>query len=218
MMLQKVGTSKQVPMICNMATTSKTERVLKLVQQMGVVRPKDLALQGIAPVYLQRLCQRGVLTQAARGVYTSVEHKPTAHHTLAAACKRVPQGVICLLTALRFHDIGTQNPPDVWVAVDRKAKRPSAAGLPIRVVRFSGAALKEGVAERTIEGVKVRVTNPAKTVADCFKYRNKVGLDVALEALREGWRSRKTTANDLWRYAKICRVSNVMRPYLESLG
>ena len=200
-----------------MPPISKTDRVLKLVQRMGVVRPKDLASHGIAPVYLRRMCASGLLTQAARGLYTAAGHEPTAHHTMVGVSKRVPNGIICLLTALRFHGIGTQNPADVWLAVDRKAQRPSVAGLPVRVVRFSGAALREGVDEHIIEGVKVRVTNPAKTVADCFNYRNKTGLDVALEALRESWRSRKAKADDLWRYAKVCRVSNVMRPYLESL-
>ncbi len=200
-----------------MPPLSKTDRVLKIVQKMGVVRPKDLASHGIAPVYLRRMCASGLLTQAARGLYTTANHEPTAHHTMVGVSKRVPNGVICLLTALRFHGIGTQNPADVWLAVDRKAQRPSVAGLPVRVVRFSGAALREGVDEHVIEGVKVRVTNPAKTVADCFKYRNKTGLDVALEALRESWRSRKVKADDLWRNAKVCRVSNVMRPYLESL-
>ena len=200
-----------------MPHVTRIDQVSQLVQRMGVVRPKDLARQGIAPVYLSRMCQRGLLTQVARGLYTAAGHQPTAHHTMAVVSKRVPRGVICLLTALRFHDIGTQNPADVWLAVDRKAQRPSVTGLPGRVVRFSGPALSEGVEEHVIEGVTVRMTNPAKTVADCFKYRNKTGLDVALEALREGWRSRKVKADDLWRYAKVCRVSNVMRPYMESL-
>jgi predicted transcriptional regulator of viral defense system len=200
-----------------MPHVAKTDRVLKLVQRMGVVRPKDLARHGIAPVYLRRMCERGLLTQAARGLYPAAGHKPTAHHTMAGVSKLVPNGIICLLTALRFHGIGTQNPAEVWLAVDRKAQRPSVTGLPVRVVRFSGAALHEGVEERVIEGVTVRVTNPAKTVADCFKYRNKTGLDVALEALREGRRSRKVKADDLWHYAKMCRVANVMRPYMESL-
>ncbi len=196
---------------------SNSDLVLQLVKRMGVVRPKDLACHCLSPVYLHRLCARGLLTQTARGLYTAAEHEPTAHHTIAGVCKRVPRGVICLLTALRFHGIGTQNPADVWLAVDRKAQRPSLAGLPVRVVRFSGAALREGVEKHVIEGVTVRMTNPAKTVADCFKYRNKTGLGVALEALREGRRSRKVKADDLWRYAKVCRVSNVMRPYMESL-
>ena len=194
-----------------------TERVLRLVRKMGVVRPKDLARHGIAPEYLRRMRELGMLTQLARGLYSAAGHRPTAHHTVAGVSKLVPNGVICLLSALRFHDIGTQNPADVWVAVDRKASRPSVTGLPVRVVRFSGAALREGVENHVIEGAKVRVTNPAKTVADCFKYRNKIGLDVALEALREGKRSRKVKADDLWHYAKVCRVSNVIRPYMESL-
>ena len=201
-----------------MPPDSKTLQVLQIVRKLGVVRPKDLASHGIAPVYLRRMCHSGLLTHVARGLYTAASHEPTAHHTMAAVSKRVQNGVICLLTALRFHGIGTQNPAEVWLAVDRKAQRPSVAGLPVRVVRFSGAALREGVEKHVIEGVTVRVTNPAKTVADCFKYRNKIGLDVALEALREGWRSRQIKADDLWNFAKVCRVSNVMRPYLESLS
>lgn len=196
---------------------SITDLVLQLVKRMGVVRPRDLVRHGIAPVYLSRLCVRGQLTKVTRGLYTTAGHEPTAHHTMAGVSKLVPHGVICLLTALRFHGMGTQNPADIWLAVDRKSQRPSVSGLPVRVVRFSGAALREGVEEHLIEGVTVRVTNPAKTVADCFKYRNKTGLDVALEALREGWRSRKVKADDLWHYAKVCRVSNVLRPYMESL-
>jgi len=129
----------------------------------------------------------------------------------------VPQAIICLLSALRFHGIGTQSPHEVWIALDRKARKPRLAGLPVRVVRFSGAALGAGVESRLISERKVRITSPARTVADCFKYRNKIGLDVALEALREAWRSKRVTADELWRYAKICRVANVMRPYLETL-
>ena len=200
-----------------MARISKIEQVLKLVRQAGVVRPKDLTRHGMAPTYLQRLRERGLLTQPGRGLYTVAEHEPSAHHTLASVCKCVPQGVVCLLTALRFHDLGTQNPSEVWLAIDRKAARSTAGGLPVRFVRFSGRALKEGVEERIIEGVTVRITSPAKTVVDCFKYRNKVGLDVGLEALRDGWRSRQLKMGDLTRFAKICRVANVMRPYVESL-
>ncbi len=192
-----------------MARISKIEQVLNLVRQAGVVRPKDLTRHGIAPTYLQRLRERGLLTQAGRGLYTVAEHEPSAHHTLASVCKRVPQGVVCLLTALRFHDLGTQNPSEVCLAIDRKAARSTAGGLPVRFVRFSGRALKEGVEER--------ITSPAKTVVDCFKYPNKLGLDVGLEALRDGWRSRKLKMGDLTRFAKICRVANVMRPYVESL-
>jgi len=146
-----------------------------------------------------------------------VDSDVSEHLSLAEASKKIPHGVICLLSALRFYGLTTQAPFEVWVAVDVKARKPRSDGLPLRIVRFSGAALRSGVEDQLIQGVKVRVYSPAKTVADCFKYRNKTGLDVALEALRECWRERRCTMDDLWRYAKICRVSNVMRPYLESL-
>jgi predicted transcriptional regulator of viral defense system len=141
----------------------------------------------------------------------------TEFHSLEEACKRVPHGIVCLLSALRFHGLTTQAPFEVWLAIDRKARLPRLGALPLRIVRFSGRALKEGVEEHRIEGVPVKTYNPAKTVADCFKYRNKIGLDVALEALRDCRRQRKCTNDELWRYAKVCRVANVMRPYMEAL-
>jgi predicted transcriptional regulator of viral defense system len=141
----------------------------------------------------------------------------TENHSLAEACKRVPRGRVCLLSALQFHHFTTQNPHEVWLALDRKARRPAEGGVRLKVVRFSGQALTAGVETHTIENVSVPVYVPAKTVADSFKYRNKIGLDVALEALREAWRKRRVTMDELWRYARICRVANVMRPYLESL-
>jgi predicted transcriptional regulator of viral defense system len=125
---------------------------------------------------------------------------------------------VCLLSALRFHNLTTQAPHQIWLALDRKARHPKVDYLPLRVVRFSGTALQEGQEQHVIEGVPVRVYNPGKAVADCFKYRNKIGLDVALEALREAWRNRACTLSELTHYARICRVSNVMRPYLESLS
>lgn len=125
--------------------------------------------------------------------------------------------VICLLSALRFHELTTQNPFEVWIMIDRKARQPAIEHPPVRVIRASGAALKEGANFHRLEGVLVRVTHPAKTVADCFKYRSKVGTDVAIEALRDCWRQRKATMDEIHRYAKIDRVVNVMRPYMESL-
>jgi predicted transcriptional regulator of viral defense system len=137
---------------------------------------------------------------------------------LAAAGARVPHGVVCLLSALRFHDLTTQNPSEVWLAIDRKARAPDQRELPLRIVRFSGKARLKGIEEHEIDGVKVRIYNPAKTVADCFKYRRKIGTDVALEALHDCWRSKRCTADELWLYAAICRVTNVMRPYLETVA
>ncbi len=135
---------------------------------------------------------------------------------LALASRRVPHGLICLLSALRFHDLTTQNPSRIWLAIDRKARAPREPELPLQIVRFSGPALSEGVEEHAVDGVPVRVYSSAKTVADCFEYRRKIGLDVALEALREYLHSRRGSIDELWRYAGVCRVQNVMRPYLEA--
>ena len=194
------------------------QRVLRLVRRLGIVRPRDLRAHGLPGEALWRLARRGIVEQHSRGVYAHADHEFTEHHSLAEASKRVPQGVICLLSALRAHDLTTQLPHEVWIAIDRKARLPKSGAAKLRVVRFSGKALTEGVERRTIEGVTVPIYNIAKTVADCFKYRNKIGLDVALEALREAWRERRATSQGLWKYAEVCRVANVMRPYLESLA
>jgi predicted transcriptional regulator of viral defense system len=160
----------------------------------------------------------GYLERVGRGLYVPIDADLTEHHTLAEVCKRVPRGVICLLSALRFHTVGTQNPFEVWLAIDRRDRLPHEPQLPLRIVRFSGKAMSVGIEDHRIEGVDVRVYNVAKTVADCFKYRNKVGLDVAIEALREAWRGRRATIDEIWHYATIDRVANVMRPYMESLA
>ena len=144
--------------------------------------------------------------RVGRGLYSLSDADVTVHHGLAQAGKAIPRGVICLLSALRFHEIGTQAPHEVWIAVDRRAARPRAKSLGMRIVGFSGKALTEGIDERIVEGVPVKIYNPAKTVADCFKYRNKIGLDVALEALHDVIRERKCSTDELWRYAEICRV------------
>ena len=125
--------------------------------------------------------------------------------------------IVCLLSALRFHCLTTQAPFDVWVAIPKAARVPKASFPPLRIVRFSGDALTEGVEQHMVDGVSVRITSVAKTVVDCFKFRNKIGLDVALEALRDAWMAKRVTMDELWHFAAICRVANVMRPYLESL-
>ena len=197
---------------------SKTQALLDLARKRGVVRSADLRPQGIPREYLSKLYREGVLERASRGVYYLPETELTEHHSLAEAIKVSPRGVVCLLSALRFHELTTQSPFEVWLALDRKAHRPVGGGVSLRIVRFSGRALTSGVEEQLIEGVKVRVYSPAKTVADCFKYRNKIGLDVALEALRDYWKSNRASADELWKYAKVCRVANVMRPYMEALA
>jgi predicted transcriptional regulator of viral defense system len=194
----------------------RMQRILEIVEQQGVLRPRDLDAHGLPRIYLSRLRERGLLQRVGRGLYVLPNADISEHHTLAEACKRVPHGVVCLLSALRFHGLTTQSPSEVWLAIGNKAWRPRVDYPPLRFVRFSVRTLEAGVEEHSIEGVLVRVYNPAKTVADCFKFRNKIGLDVALEALRDCRRQRTCTNDELWHYAKICRVTNVMRPYMEA--
>ena len=200
-----------------MKRQTQAEKVLALAKVRGVLRSRDLAAHGMTRATLGRLCRAGKLLRRGRGVYVAGVTGMTENHSFAEITRRVPQGVICLLSALRFHGLTTRLPAEVWLAIPPKARRPQATSVSIRAVRFSGPALTEGVTEHTIEKVPVRIYNPAKTVADCFKYRNKIGLEVALEALRDCWRKRLATTDELWRYAKVCRVANVMRPYMESL-
>ena len=200
------------------AHTTKTDKVLELVRKAGVLRPRDLDPYNIPRTYLSRLCAADKLQRIGRGLYVLPGNGATEHHSLAEACKRVPKGVVCLLSALSFHELTTQAPFEVWLAIGEKAWRPRLEYPPLRIVHFSKTALNAGVEEHQIEGVNVHVYSPAKTVVDCFKYRNKIGLDVAIDALRECRRARHCTMDDLWHYAAICRVRNVMRPYLESLA
>jgi predicted transcriptional regulator of viral defense system len=194
------------------------DRVLALAKRKGILRVKDLQKAGIHPEYLRRLCEKGTLIKIGRGLYLPADAQPSANTSLAQVSRRVPRGIVCLLSALRFHEIGTANPFEVWIALDQDVRRPQVEYPPLRIVRFSGKALTEGVERHRIESVQVKIYNPAKTVADCFKFRNKIGLDVALEALRDCLRTKKCTYEQLWQYAKVCRVTEVMRPYLEAVS
>ena len=201
-----------------MATAPQAERLLRYAREHGFVRPRDLARLRVPRTILKRLVDAGLLVRRSRGVYTVTEYEPTEHTDLAAAAKRVPNAIICLLSALRFHELTTQNPFEIWIMIGQTAWRPQIEHPAVRVIRASGDALAEGVDIHEIEGVEVRITAPAKTVADCFKYRSKVGTDVAVEALRDCWRQRKATMDEICRFAKIDRVANIMRPYMESLA
>jgi len=198
--------------------TTSTEEILRRVREAGVVRPRDLEGAGIPGTYLARLARRGLLVRIGRGLYTLPGAPASEHHSLAEAAKRVPRGVVCLLSALRFHDLTTQAPFQVWMAIGEKDRRPKADGQALRIVRYSPQALQAGVDTHDIDGVQVSVFSPAKTVADCFKYRNKIGIDVAIEALRDCRERRLCPADELVRYARICRVWNVMRPYMEAVA
>lgn len=199
-----------------MAATT-TQKVLDLIGQAGVLRPRELERHGVPRAVLQRLLRRGEVERVGRGLYMLPGADVTEHHSLVEACKRVPQGVVCLLSALRFHDLTTQNPFEVWLAIPQRAWRPCDPGVALRLVFLSRHAFEAGLEVHRVEGTDVRVYNAPKTVADCFKFRNKVGLDVALEALRDYRRTHRAGLDDLWRFAKIGRVAGVMRPYLEAV-
>jgi len=194
---------------------NEADKVLKLAKALGFLRVKDILSNGLHPEHLRRLCSKGLILRTGRGIYRLAGADTSENITLATVAKRIPAGVICLLSALRFHNIGTQNPPEVWVALKQRSAPPREEYLPLRIMWFSDTSYTAGIETHAIEGASVKVTNPGKTVVDCFKYRNKIGLDVALEALRECLRKRKSTPAELYKYAKICRVANVMRPYLE---
>jgi len=191
--------------------------VLKLIRRRGTLRARDLADSKIPRSVLRRMVADGVLANPERGLYVLADAEPSQHQSLIEANIRVPHGVACLLSALQFHGLTTQAPFEVWMAIGESARRPAVTNPPLRIVRFSGAALTMGVEEHVVDGVKIRVYSPAKTVADCFKYRNKIGLDVSLEALRDCWRQKRATMDDLHRAAVVCRVARVIQPYLESL-
>ncbi len=193
------------------------QAVLALAEQRPLLRARDLAEHGLPTMVLSRLVTAGKLERIARGVYSLPGRSLSEHRSLAEVALRVPLGIVCLLSALRVHGIGTQAPFEVWIAIPHNSPTPRLDQPTLRAIRMSGPALSEGIEKRHIDGISVPVFNASKTVADCFKYRNKIGLDVALEALRDGWAQRKVTVDALWHYATIDRVANVMRPYLESV-
>ncbi len=195
----------------------RIDKLLQMAAKRQIVRTKDASELGIPRNYLARLVRKGALEKVSRGLYTSPNFSGTEHLTLIEATYQVPKGIVCLLSALRFHNFTTQSPHEVWMTIGPKAWGPTVSSPPIRLVRMSEPALRFGIKEHRISGATLRVFSPAKTVADCFKFRNKIGLDVAIEALKECRRTKKATMDELWAAAKVCRVANVMRPYLESL-
>jgi len=188
-----------------------------LGRRRGVFAASDAVAAGVHPQKLARLVKQGAIERVSRGRYRLAGAELTEHHGFALAAASVPKGVVCLLSALRFHDVTTQNPFEVWLAIERRSRAPKLQYPPLRIFRFSGRAFTSGVETHVVEGQQLRVYNLAKTIADLFKYRNKVGVDVAVEALRESWRSRKTSPSEIDPYARICRVQKVMRPYVEAI-
>jgi predicted transcriptional regulator of viral defense system len=198
--------------------TAQRSRAIDLLAARGILRPRDFAAEGIGPETLSRLVREATVVRSARGLYQLGSAKIDAANVLAEAAVLVPKGIICLTSALQFHELTLQMPSAVWMAIDRTAWRPKVNRPSIHFVRFSEAMLAEGVSRHRIDGVEVPITEPAKTIVDCFRYRNKVGLDIALEGLREGLRRRLCTYDELWNYAKKARAWSVMRPYVEAMA
>lgn len=198
-------------------TLNASERILELAVNQRLLRASDVRAQGGSAQLLQKLHQAGKLQRVARGVYSLPHHTPTEHQTLAEVCHRLPQAVVCLLSALQFHEIGTQLPNAVWIALPEGTQTPAMNYPPLRIARLRGAAYTEGMETVMDQGTTIRVYGIAKTVTDCFKFRNKIGLDVALEALKDVWRQRRVAMDDLTRCARINRVERVMQPYLEAM-
>jgi predicted transcriptional regulator of viral defense system len=200
-----------------MGNDTHSRRVLGLARQKGMLRPSDLEGVGAPRVVLTRLTASGQLERVARGLYRLPDAQSSENESLAAIAIKVPQAVFCLLTALQFHELTTQLPRQVWIAMPRGSHVPKFDYPPVRMIQYTGEAYSEGIEVFKRDRVSLRVYGVAKTVADCFKHRNKIGLDVALEALKDARAKKKASAKDLWHFAKICRVANVMRPYLEAV-
>lgn len=202
----------------SMHIDTQTQRVLDLVRQMGTLRSTNLQDIDIPRVVLTRLTASGQLEKVGRGLYRLPDAPISEQESLVTIAVKVPQAVFCLLTALQIHELTTQLPRQIWIAMPQGSHTPKIDYPPVKMVQFTGEAFSEGVEVIQADRVALRVYGVAKTVADCFKHRNKIGLDVAIEALKDALAQKKASANDLWRFAKICRVANVMRPYLETLG
>lgn len=195
-----------------------SRRALALLKRRGVARTSDLESAGLTRVQIARLRDDGVIERVARGLYRLPGADVTEHHDLVMVASRSPDSIVCLVSALRFHDLTTQVAHEVWLAIPRDARAPALEYPPLRVIRMSGQSIEFGVEVHRLEGVDVRMFAASKTVADCFKFRNTVGLDVAIEALQDFRRLRKGTMDDLWRAAAACRVQRVMRPYMEAIA
>ena len=190
---------------------------LRALGARSFFRPCDAAAVGVDARALRRLVGGGSVERVARGLYRVAAAEPTEHYTLAAVCARVPDAIVCLLSALSVHELTTQLPWQEWIAIPHKARTPRLRELPVRVVRFSGAALRYGVVNTTFEGVPVRITSPARTVVDCFRFRRLVGKDVAIEALRDAVRDGKASVDQIWRAADVCRAKSLVGPVLDAL-
>jgi predicted transcriptional regulator of viral defense system len=198
--------------------TDRSSPIASLLQGQALLRPSDAVALGYSRMYLAQLAKQGRVRKISRGLYATPQRKESEFSSFSEIASKHPKALVCLLSALAFHGLTTQAPHEVWIAIGNKDRIPKMSYPPLRIVRFGGETHSDGVASHTMDGVEVKVTNIAKTIVDCFKFRNKIGLDVALEALKEAVQSKRVTMDELWHYSRLCRVHNVMRPYLEGLA
>ena len=196
---------------------NRKQKILELAKKMGIIRPRDVEAVGISRMYLHRMYQKGEIERIGRGLYVLPQSMNSESFSLAEVSKHIPNGVICLISALHFHNLTTQVPHKVWIAIENKKWEPEFQYPPIEIIRLTGSAFSFGIEIHEVNNVTTKIYSPAKTVADCFKFRNKIGLDIALEALRETKGNRKANVDELWEAAKVCKMTNVMRPYLEAI-
>lgn len=197
---------------------TKSERIVELAAKLGVLRPKDLAEEGIQAEYLRRVCDKGLLKKVGRGSYVLADKQMSSALALAVAGRAVPNGVICLRSALAFHGLGDASPDQVYIAIERRAARPRLDYPEVHIARLGGPAFTEGVETHLIEGVQVHIYSLEKTLADLFKFRNKIGPHIAVDALRSAFSEREVNKERLWYYARLCRVERVMKPYVDALA
>lgn len=196
----------------------KIRQAYEFIKTHKIIRTGELENAGFSRVYLKRLVKMGKVQKISWGVYKVSDFSHSEFYSFAEASKKVPNGVICLISALNFYDLTNEFPFEVWMALEAKTWKPAKCDIPIRITRYSKKTFSVGIDTHDIDGVKVKIFSPAKTIADCFKFRNKIGLDVAISALHQCWKQKKASIDQIWHYANICRISNVIRPYLEGLN
>lgn len=196
------------------------QKLLEFARKKKLFRTRDAEAVGGASsrVYLQRLLAAGKLVKAGRGIYRLAENDFTEMQDILETAVKVPHGVLCLLSALRFHDLTTQNPSEVWLAIESKMRMPKIETVPVRIFRFAPKVFDAGIETHRIEGVEIKAYSAAKTIADCFRYQSTVGFDVAIEALRNAWEKRKATMDELYYFSEVRNIKNKMMPYLKTLN
>lgn len=196
------------------------EKLLEFAREKKIFRARDAETHcgASSRVYLNRLLTEGKITKAGHGLYSIAENNFTEMQDFLEVAVKVPRGVLCLLSALRFHDLTTQNPFEVWLAIENKMRTPKVETVPVRIFHFAPSVYESGIEIHQIEGVEIKVYSAAKTVADCFRYQSTVGFDVAIEALRDVWEKRKATMDELYHFAEVRNIKNKMMPYLRTLN